>query len=195
MIGHAIADGLHPGYAGLNGRIGSYSTERETDMNALRSTLHLVCGKVAAGKSTLAAKLAAADNTILISEDEWLAALFADELQRPKDYLRCATKLRAAMGPHIGMLLDNGTSVVLDFPANTVESRVWMRGLLDRSNADHQLHVLMPPDKVCLARLQERNASGLHPFTVTEEQFREISSHFNPPKPEEGFNLVIHEGA
>jgi len=161
-------------------------------MNAARPTLHMLCGKVAAGKSTLAAHLAAAKSTVLITEDAWLAALFADELQTPKDYLRCTTKLRHAMARHLVALLDAGMSVVLDFQANTVESRAWMRHLLDQADADHQLHILMPPDEVCLARLQQRNASGLHPFTVTEEQFNEISAHFAPPTQDEGFNLVFH---
>ncbi len=161
-------------------------------MNAARPTLHMLCDKVAAGKSTLAANLAAAENTVLISEDAWLAALFADELQTPKDYLRCTAKLRQAMTPHLVALLNAGMSVVLDFQANTVESRTWMRHLLNEAEADHQLHVLMAPDEVCLARLQQRNASGLHPFTVTEDQFYQISAHFAPPTPEEGFNLVFH---
>ena len=38
--------------------------------------LHLVCGKPAAGKSTLTARLGAADDTRVISEDSWLAALY-----------------------------------------------------------------------------------------------------------------------
>ncbi|MEP4196828.1 MAG: ATP-binding protein [Aliishimia sp.] len=162
-------------------------------MKTHHPTLHLLCGKVAAGKSTLAAKLAAASNTILIAEDEWLAALFSEDLRRPKDYARMMEKLRAAMAPHIVDLLNVGVSVVLDFQANTVESRNWMRGLLDQTDADHQLHVLIPPNEVCLARLRHRNESGLHPFTVTEDQFHQISAYFDPPTPDEGFNLVLHD--
>ena len=120
-------------------------------MEEFRPTMHMLCGKVAAGKSTLAANLAVAKNTVLITEDAWLVALFADELQTPKDYLRCTTKLRHAMAPHLVALLDGGVSVVLDFQANTVESRTWMRHLINATDADHQLHVLMPLDEVCLA--------------------------------------------
>ncbi len=162
-------------------------------MKASGPTLHLLCGKVAAGKSTLAANLAAAENAVLITEDTWLAALFADDLQKPQDYLRCTAKLRRAMGPHIVALLDAGISVVLDFQANTMESRTWMRHLLSQTDADHQMHVLMSPDKVCLARLRSRNASGQHPFTVTEEQFHQISAYFVPPTPEEGFKVLCHD--
>ena len=41
----------------------------------------MICGKVAAGKSTLAARLAEAPGTILISEDHWTSRLFKEELK------------------------------------------------------------------------------------------------------------------
>ena len=158
-------------------------------------TLHLLCGKIAAGKSTMAAKLAEPAGTVLIAEDDWLAALFSEEMSTGKDYMRCSSKLRAIMAPHIASLLNAGLSVVLDFQANTVESRRWMRSVLDQTDADHRFHVLMPPDEVCLERLRARNASGRHPFTVTEEQFHRFAKYFEPPTPDEGFILVFHDQA
>ncbi|MEM9393932.1 MAG: ATP-binding protein [Pseudomonadota bacterium] len=157
--------------------------------------LHMLCGKIASGKSTLAARLAQSPGTVLISEDEWLAALFASEMQSPKDYVRCAVRLRDIMGPHIAAILGANTSVVLDFQANTRDSRNWMRSLLETTGADHRLHLLNPPDDVCLARLRARNASGKHPFSVSDEQFRQISKHFDPPSSDEGFNVVLYEQA
>jgi predicted kinase len=41
------------------------------------STLYLLCGKIAAGKSTLARRLAARPATLLISEDHWTSNLFS----------------------------------------------------------------------------------------------------------------------
>lgn len=157
-------------------------------------TLHLFCGKIAAGKSTLAAKLADEDGTILVAEDAWLAALFSDQMTTGQDFVRCSAKLRAVLGPHVVSLLKAGVSVVLDFQGNTIASRAWMRGLLEQSGADHRMHVLMPPDQVCLERLQARSAAGEHPFAITEEQFHRFSAHFRPPAEEEGFTLVLHEG-
>lgn len=162
-------------------------------MEQTAPTLHLLCGKIAAGKSTLAAQLAGAARTVLVSEDAWLGHLFADRMKTGADFMHYSARLRQAMGPHIEGLLDAGLSVVLDFQANTVDSRKWMRGIIDASGAAHQLHVLVPPDEVCLARLRERNASGAHPFSITEEQFHRFSSHFAPPTADEGFNLVVHE--
>ncbi|MEC7762323.1 MAG: ATP-binding protein [Pseudomonadota bacterium] len=159
-----------------------------------RSTpvLHLMCGKAAAGKSTLAAGLGAAPNTVVIAEDAWLAALFGDEMTTLADYVRCAAKLRAAMAPHVVALLKSGVSVVLDFPANTVETRGWMREMIDLSGAAHEVHLLDVPDDVAKARLRARNAGGDHPFAVTEEQFDRLAKHFVPPSEDEGFNVVRH---
>jgi predicted kinase len=154
--------------------------------------LHLFCGKIAAGKSTLAARLASAPQTVLIAEDDWLNALFADELVALPDYVRCSSKLRHILAPHIAAVLNAGVSVVLDFPANTVEQRSWMRGILENTTASHQLHLLDAPDEVCLARLRERNSRGEHPFAVTEAQFHQFSSHFVAPSPDERFTVVRH---
>ncbi len=154
--------------------------------------LHLICGKIASGKSTLAAKLSTAEGAILLSEDQWLKALFFDQMATGADYSRCSTRLRAIMGLHISRLLNIGVSVVLDFPANTVEQRTWMLGIIRETGADHQLHVLDVPDDICMERLRRRNAQGEHAFAPTEEQYHQFSKHFALPLPDEGFNVLTH---
>ncbi len=63
-------------------------------------TLHFLCGKIGAGKSTLAAELASGPGTMLLSEDRWLAALYPGEILDVADYGRCAARLRNASGTH-----------------------------------------------------------------------------------------------
>ena len=104
-------------------------------MSTSRPTLHLLCGKIAAGKSTLARRLAARSATVLISEDHWNSTLFPDEIKTIEDYARYSARVRAAMGPHVVSLLKAGLSVVLDFQANTLAVRSWMRTLIDGANA------------------------------------------------------------
>lgn len=157
-------------------------------------TLYLLCGKIAAGKSTLANRLAASSGGVLVSEDVWLSRLYPDEIRSLADYARCAARLRAAMGDHLQALLGAGLSVVLDFPANTVTARQWMRGIFEGAAAQHELHYLDLPDAVCKARLRERNRAGSHHFAPDEADYEWITRHFAPPAPEEGFNLVIHSG-
>ena len=152
-------------------------------------TLHLICGKIAAGKSTLAANLAQANDAVLIAEDTWLSALFGDQMQTVADYVRCSAKLQAIMGPHITALLQAGGPVVLDFPANTRANRAWMRGISDAAGVGHVLHYVDVPDDVCRARLRARNAAGAHEFTATDAQFEMVTRHFLPPQPDEGFTV------
>lgn len=155
-------------------------------------TLYLLCGKIAAGKSTLARHIAARPATLLISEDHWTSHLFSDELRTIDDYDRLSARLRAAMGPHIVDILQQGLSVVLDFPANTVSHRNWMRSLIARADVTHELHLLDVPDTVCRQRLRHRNAGGEHPFQVSEADYDLFTSYFVPPEPDEGFNIVVH---
>jgi len=155
-------------------------------------TLYLLCGKIAAGKSTLARRLAARPATLLISEDHWTSNLFYDDLKTIEDYGRCSARLPAAMGPHVVDILQQGLSIVLDFPANTVSSRDWIRSLITQSGAAHELHLLDIPDAICRQRLRERNAGGEHPFQVSEAEYDLFTSYFAAPGPSEGFNVVVH---
>ncbi|MGE0502926.1 MAG: AAA family ATPase [Rhizobiaceae bacterium] len=156
------------------------------------ATLHLLCGKIAAGKSTLARRLGESPATIVLSEDRWLARLYAGELTSMNDYLERADRLRETIAPHVVELLWAGVSVVLDFHANTLSSRAWMRDIIDRSGARHELHFLDSPDDICRARLRARNAAGAHDFAVSDEQFDLITSYFVAPTDDEGFNVVTH---
>lgn len=156
------------------------------------AVLHMICGKIGAGKSTLAKRLAQAPSTVRISEDDWLSRLFPNEIQTVADYARCAALLRHAMAEHVRTLLCAGVSVVLDFPANTPTTRSWARSVFESASAAHRLHVLNTPDEVCKARLRARNQSGEHPFETSDAQFDLISSHFVLPTAEEGFILVEH---
>lgn len=156
------------------------------------ATLHLLCGKIAAGKSTLARRLASETRSLLISEDFWLSRLYPEEIQTLEDYLRCSGRLKQAMGPHVEALLRAGQSVVLDFPANTRRQRDWLRSLFVAAGADHRLHYLDLPDAVCKARLQHRNREGGHDFAPSEDDFDLITGYFQPPAPEEGFEVIRH---
>ena len=163
---------------------------RRTGMTAKRATLHLVCGKIASGKSTLAARLAGHPGTILLSEDQLLSTLYPGEIATLEDYVRCATRLREAVAPLIVRLLEQGLSVVLDFQTSTPEARAWSRRLFEAAKADHRLYYLEASNALCKQRVAARNASGTHPYTVNEADYELFTRYFQPPTAAEGFNLV-----
>lgn len=155
--------------------------------------LYLICGKIAAGKSTFAKHLSEQSGTVLISEDFWLASLYSGQIASLEDYARCSGLLRTAMAPHIVGLLQAGVSVVLDFPSNTLATRAWARELIEQAGVAHELHYLDAADELCKARLHARNASGDHPFETTEAQFDLFSRYFVAPQESEGFHVIRHQ--
>jgi predicted kinase len=157
------------------------------------ATLHLFCGRIAAGKSTLARHLASTPGTLRIALDDWMSTLYPTGNQGLEDFVVLTARVRAIMGPHVVALLRLGVSVALDFPANAPRWRDWMRGIVEESGAHHELHLLDVPDTVCRARLQRRNASGAHAYTVDEATYDIFMRHFSPPTAEERFNLVVHK--
>lgn len=154
--------------------------------------LHILCGKIASGKSTLAARLSAKSDTLFITEDAWLDALFGEELRTREDYVSCSRRIKAAMKPHVMALLRAGVSVVLDFPANTRGQRRWFKEIVETTGVAHTLHFLDVSDEVCLARLRARNNAGDHPFVVTDDLFHEVTSYFSEPAADEGFTILRH---
>jgi len=155
-------------------------------------TLYLLCGKIAAGKSTLAGRLAARPATVLIAEDHWNATLYPDELRNIEDYPRYSRRVRDAMAPHVVTLLKAGLSVVLDFQANTLASRAWMRSIFEAAGAAHELHFLDISDETCKQRLRERNLGREHPYQASEAEYELFTSYFVAPTQDEGFNVVVH---
>jgi predicted kinase len=157
-------------------------------------TLILLCGKMAAGKSTLAARLADERGAILFGEDALLAALYPDEVHDLDGYLVRSRQLKRALRAHIVDLLRRGMCVVMDFPANTVRQRQWLRGLFDEAGASHELHYLEASDASCKERLARRAvAQPERSATDTPEMFDLVTAHFRPPSPDEGFDVIHHD--
>jgi predicted kinase len=156
--------------------------------------LLFLCGKMAAGKSTLARALAEREDAVLLVEDEFLDRLFPGEIRDISDYVRCSVRIRTALAPHIGELISKGMSVVLDFAANTRRQRTWCRQLVAATNADHELHFIDAPDEVCKRQLRERS-KHLPEGTAwtTDAEFDTITAFFEPPSADEHFNIVCHE--
>jgi predicted kinase len=159
-------------------------------------TLLFLCGKMAAGKSTLAKHLAQREGAILLEQDHFLATLFPGEIVDIPAYSKYSARLRDALTPHICALLSAGHSVVLDFPGNTKAQRTWFRQLFESANAHHELHFLDATDDLCKRQLRERSSrlpSG-SAFS-SDAEFDAITLYFQPPGDDEHFNVIRYERA
>ena len=89
-------------------------------------TVHMICGTLGAGKTTLARRLARETEGVRFSLDEWIMQLFGSEAPEPMQYLwwvehaqRCSLQIWALCR----QLLSHDRDVILDFGFPTREHR------------------------------------------------------------------------
>ncbi len=155
--------------------------------------LYFLCGKMAAGKSTLAKEIARTSQAVLLVEDEFLAKLFPGEIRDIQDYIRCSARVKDALEALIYSLLSKGISVVLDFPGNTRNQRSWFGRLSERGKVAHEFHFVDATDEICKRQLRERSSDlPENSAFTTEAEFDAVTAYFQRPSVEEGFNVIVH---
>ncbi|MEP7154470.1 MAG: ATP-binding protein [Betaproteobacteria bacterium] len=162
-------------------------------MSAKPATLYVMCGKMAAGKSTFSRALAQKHDAILIVQDDLLGELYPDEILTITDFARCSVRLRNAMLPHIQQLLRSGVSVVLDFPGNTLMQRQWFRQIIDNAGVEHEMHFIDTTDDLCKRQLKQRSAHlPAGSAWTSDAEFDAITAYFKAPAEDEKFNVIRH---
>ena len=144
------------------------------------------CGKMGAGKSTLAGQMANDKAAVLISEDDWLSQLYPDQIQSIDDYKRCSDRLKPVVFSTTAQILNQGCNVVLDFPANTPVQRKWLLSICAEIGAGHACYWVDRSDEVCIKQLLHRG----NPNTDTVEMFHAITKFFTEPSDQEGINTI-----
>lgn len=104
--------------------------------------MHLLCGKMASGKSTLAAGLVLETAGVLLSEDELLAGLYPGEVLDLPSYIEKSARVKRVFKPHLVSLLQQELILILDFPANTSKLRAWLLTIAEQAQIEHTLHYL-----------------------------------------------------
>jgi predicted kinase len=158
-----------------------------------KGILHFFCGKMAAGKTTKSLEVINSENAILISEDDWLGHLFKDEIKVFGDYIKYSKRLKPLLSAHIKDIIESGVSVVMDFPANTIQQRSWFKELIGNNNISHQLHYLEASDELCLKQLAKRSEGRQGEAFTSEEEFHTVNSYFQAPAESEGFNIKTYK--
>lgn len=154
--------------------------------------LFYFCGKMGAGKSTESKKVAVTINGVLISEDDWLSALYPEQILSFDDYIQYSNLLKPLIKTHVQHLLRIGTNVVLDFPANTKKQRQWFKQLTTEVSADSELIYLEAENELCLTHIAQRRIEQPSRSAFdTEEVFHHVNQYFEAPTPNEVYSLTV----
>ncbi|WP_252315591.1 ATP-binding protein [Sinobaca sp. H24] len=159
-------------------------------------TLYFFCGKMGAGKSTKSKQLALDKQAVWLSEDEWLSSLYPNQIEGFEDYLKFSLQIKPLVKKHVQNILNVGTNVVMDFPANTQKQRKWFLEMALDVHADHQLMFLNIPNEQCLRHIaQRRNEQPERAAFDTEAVFIHVTNFFEAPEASEGLNIVECSGS
>jgi len=161
-------------------------------------TIHLVFGPQGAGKSTYARQLAARQNALRLSIDEWMGSLYGPDLPKPLDLAwvtervqRCERQIWATAAEAARC----GTEIVLDLGFMKTASRSAFVSLAWNANHAVRLHHVTAPQAIrrerVLARNEERGET--FSFEVTPQMFEFMEAQFEAPTPEELSHALLIE--
>ncbi len=154
--------------------------------------LTLFCGKMGAGKSTKASELASTTNAVLLTEDEWLSALYPNSISSLDDYIKYSGLLKPQIKKLTQSILLTGVDVILDFPANTIQQRVWLKSVSNEVGAQHELYYLDLSDEKCLQQIAQRRVEQpSRANTDTPKMFKALKPHFQAPSESEELNIKL----
>ena len=159
--------------------------------------IHLICGPIGAGKTTIAHQIAEQYGAIRFSEDEWLSKLFIPDA--PQDLMSCSDDIISAWATEkyqrcrgqiwllCERLLSLGVPVVLDGAAATKEQRDAFRKKASKCGVDFQLHYVTSDSETRKKRVFERNneKGRTYSIEVTLGMFNMMETFFQPPVADE----------
>lgn len=156
-----------------------------------KGILTFFCGKMGAGKSTRSKTEAIERNAVLISEDDWLSSHYPDQIKSFDDYLKFSALIKPFVKSHVKRILSTGTSVVMDFPANTVSQREWFKQLCNEVGIEHELIFIDLSDEQCLIQIAKRRTEQPERAQFDNEAvFNHVTKFFEVPAIHEELNIV-----
>ena len=164
------------------------------------STVFMICGNTAAGKSTYSMALSKQENAICFSIDPWMMTLYGEDYNPEENdfswllerLTRCQTQIRQVAE----LLIQKKVNVILDFGFGDIETRRMHKEWAEKLGAEVSLHFLDVPVEERRRRVQHRNQEQgeTFAFEVTDEMFDYVNPLFSPPSEDELKNGLFING-
>ena len=166
-------------------------------MNNDQRTAHLIYGPTGAGKTTFARKLVTEINGVRFGIDEWMHAMFGDDVPERMDMSwvmprvgRCQTQIWSVAQ----QILDTGTDVVLELGLLRKVDRDSIKAKVEQAGYGVLFHFVDAPLPIRRQRVLRRNSERgeTYSFDVTPGMFEAMELYFERPTASElsGSHLV-----
>ncbi len=150
------------------------------------SALHLLCGMICTGKSTLAKKLEDQHQAVRFSPDEWLKVLMKDVDNR-EELAEMRPKVVELQWKQIQRLLQLGTNVIWDVGVWLQDERDKYREGVHQLGSQAILHYLTAPTDELKRRIEGRNKQlPTDSFFIKHGELEEWIEWLDVPTKEEG---------
>lgn len=139
----------------------------------------------------MAKRLAEQSYSVLISEDDWLAAHYPEQIRTFEEYLKFSALIRPFVRGHVQMVLKTGCDVIMDFPANTVKQRAWFKQLITEVGCQYRFHFIDLSNEQCLEHIAARRLEQPERAQFDNAAvFYQVTNYFEAPSEKEGLNLT-----
>lgn len=162
-------------------------------------SIHLIVGNTGAGKSTYAARLAAAERAHVITVDEWMRVLFHADMPDPPSYdwaIERTRRIDVQAVTEATRLAALGLPAILDLGFFAREHRDRVRSAIAAAGGRAVTHILDIAKEERWARVERRNRERPDgwQFDVDRATFELCETLYEPPDEEERAGAVIVEG-
>lgn len=142
--------------------------------------VHIMCGKIASGKTTYAKKLSEKHRAVILSVDDLMQKLY-DRCPGEKQHTETVKRIMNYFYELAEDAVSKGIDVILDYGYWTRADRKRTREYFEGKGIKTALYYIQVPEKTRLSQLERRNKT-LKDSQIIEENMREkLDAYFEEP--------------
>ena len=161
----------------------------KTRVEDIMSTVHLMCGYIGFGKTTIAKQLEKQLGARRFTPDEVMIELFGTEVG--DDFMDKANKVDEYIWEQIALAIKNGQDVIYDAGSWSVDDRKYVMQRLKKLGAKALWHQVNCDIDLAKQRTLARSKDTKQ-LSVDERFFDENLPRYKPISDSEGLDVVVH---